>query len=199
MQRLVAGLLVVLVVATVLVGAVVVRRAGWLGAESGRDAAPPATSTERPEGVPGDAEPAVVDGVVDGDTVRVRIDDPSHSIPVTDSVRVRLLNVDAPELERDDHPEECGGVEARRLLEQLLRPEDAVWLAPDVEDRDAYDRPLRYAFTAEGTDVQAALVEAGLAEVVVFAPNDRFAAGLRPLEARAREEGHGIWGTLCPA
>jgi micrococcal nuclease len=73
-----------------------------------------------------------------------------------------------------------------------------VWLAADREDRDRYDRLLRYAWSEDGVDVQASLVEAGLAEVLVIAPNDRFAAALRPLEAAARERAAGVWSDGCP-
>ena len=168
----------------------------------GTDELPVAPSAELPSappaGLPDDAEPATLDRVVDGDTIRVAVDDPGQSIPTTASVRVRLLNVDAPELARDDRPVECGAEAATQLLEDLLEPGEVVWLAPDREDRDVYDRPLRYAFTADGVDVQAQLVTAGLAEVIVVEPNDRFADALRALEEAARQAELGIWGELCP-
>lgn len=157
---------------------------------------PPAAA---PAELPDDVEPATLDRVVDGDTIRVSVDDPDHSIPVTASVRVRLLNVDAPELAREGQPRECGAAEATRYVEQLLEPGETVWLAPDRQDRDDYDRPLRYVFTADGVDVQAALVSAGLAEVIVIRPNDRFADPLAALEDEAQAARLGIWGELCPS
>jgi micrococcal nuclease len=175
-----------LVAVTLVVGARLLRdadlRAPW-------PADPPAAHVDRPATVPDDAEPAVVARVVDGDTIRIRDGGGDE--------RVRLLNVDAPELDDPDHGRECGARTATDLVEELLPPGATVWLAGDREDRDRFDRWLRYAWTADGVDVQAALVEAGLAEVLVVPPNDRFAAPLRPLEASARQAALGVWGPEC--
>jgi micrococcal nuclease len=151
---------------------------------------PPAADVDRPATIPADAEAAIVARVVDGDTIRVRAG--------AGDERVRLLNVDAPELDDPADGRECGARTATRLVEELLPPGATVWLAADREDRDRFDRLLRYAWTADGVDVQATLVEAGLAEVLVVPPNDRFAAPLRPLEATARETAVGVWGPDCP-
>jgi micrococcal nuclease len=150
---------------------------------------------DRPETVPADADPAVVDRVVDGDTIRIL---GPGSGRADGSVRVRLLQVDAPELDHPQRGRECGAGSATAMVEDLLPPGSIVWLAADREDRDRFDRLLRYAWSEDGVDVQAALVEAGLAEVLVIAPNDRFARGLRPLEAAARERDAGVWGAGCP-
>jgi micrococcal nuclease len=146
---------------------------------------------ERPASVPDDAEPAVVDRVVDGDTIRVLE-------PADGSVRVRLLQVDAPELDHPQRGRECGAGTATAMVEDLLPPGSTVWLAADREDRDRFDRLLRYAWSEDGVDVQAALVEAGFAEVLVIAPNDRFVGTLRSLEAAAQERAAGVWGEGCP-
>jgi micrococcal nuclease len=174
-----------LIAVTLVVGARVLRDADLRPGPTD----PPTAQVDRPARVPEDAEPAVVARIVDGDTIRIR-----------DGVgdqRVRLLNVDAPELDDPEHGRECGARTATELVEELLPPGARVWLAADREDRDRFDRPLRYAWTADGVDVQAALVEAGLAEVLVVPPNDRFAAPLRPLEETAREATLGRWGPDC--
>jgi micrococcal nuclease len=146
-----------------------------------------------PPGVPAAAQAAVVDRVVDGDTIRVRVEEVGGPIGPTDSVRVRLLNIDAPELDHPDRGEDCGAVEATALVERLTPPGSSVWLVSDVEDRDHYDRPLRAVFTAEGTFVNAEVVRRGWAEVVLFEPNDRFHDRLLPIEVAAREEQRGAW------
>ena len=197
--RRTGGAVLAVLAAVALGGAVVLGRTGFLEAGFSDLLTTPVERAELPAGVPAAAEPALVHRIVDGDTVRVRVDDPDHSIGLTTSIRVRLLNIDAPEPARDGEPGECGAEEASARLEALLPRSSVVWLAPDLEDRDRFDRPLRYAFTEDGVDVQAVLVEEGLAEVVVFPPNDRFADALRPLEAAAQAAGRGIWGELCPA
>lgn len=151
----------------------------------------------RPPSVPGDAEAAVVDRIVDGDTIRV-IAPPGGSIPHGGSIRVRLLNIDAPELGRDGHPDECGAREATERVGSLVSSGDLVWLAADREDRDRFDRPLRAMWTRDGVFVNEVLVQEGLAVAVLFAPNDRFDAVMRAAEDRARTARMGIWGPMCP-
>ena len=152
---------------------------------------------EQPGGrVPADAQTAVVDRVVDGDTIRVTVEEPGGAIPPNASVRVRLLNVDAPELDHPGRGEDCGATEATAFVEALTPPGSTVHLAADVEDRDVYDRPLRGVWNEDGVFVNAELVRAGWAEVVLFAPNDRFHDRLLPLEVQARVEDRGAW-SVC--
>jgi micrococcal nuclease len=143
--------------------------------------------------VPTDVQTAVVDQVVDGDTIRVVVEEPGGAIPPSDSVRIRLLNVDAPELDHPERGEDCGATEATAFVEALTPPGSTVHLAADVEDRDVYDRPLRAVWNEHGVFVNAELVRAGWAEVVLFPPNDRFHGQLLPLEAQARAEARGAW------
>jgi micrococcal nuclease len=151
------------------------------------------SGAEAPDGVPEGAQRAVIDRVVDGDTIRVRVDEPDGPIPPTDSVRVRLLNVDAPELDHPDHGRDCGARESTEFVEQLTPPGTTVWLVADVEDRDRYDRPLRGVFNERGVFVNAELVRAGWAEAVLFPPNDRFHQRMIDLEEEARIQGRGAW------
>ena len=54
------------------------------------------------------ASPVIVERVVDGDTIEVRMLDKT--------VRVRLLNIDAPETRDSGQPTECLGPEASEFL-----------------------------------------------------------------------------------
>ena len=155
-----------------------------------------ASAADRPEGVPADAEPAIVDRVVDGDTVRV-IAEPGGTIADGGSIRVRLLNIDAPELARDGRPAQCLADVAATRLATLLPATSLVWLAADREERDQYDRPLRGLWTDDGVFVNEVLAEEGLAEAVLFPPNDRFHAAIVAAERRAAAAGVGIHGGAC--
>lgn len=153
--------------------------------------------SERPPQVPADAEPAIIDHVIDGDTVRVIV--APHARASTDgSVRVRLLNIDTPELARDGQPGECGASEATARVEQLLAPGDLVWLAADVEDRDVYDRLLRAVWTEDGRFINTLLAVEGYAQALLVEPNDRFYNEVVDAVERAQRQGRGIWGELCP-
>lgn len=157
-------------------------------------AEPAHLSTERPSGVPASAQPAVVERVVDGDTVRVRAVT-AGPLAVGRSESVRLLEVDTPETDPDRGGVECGGPEATAFAEDLLAPGSTVWLLPDVEDRDDYGRALRYAWTSDGVLYNDAVVREGHAEVFVVEPNVLLAERLRAVEAEARAAGRGIWGS----
>lgn len=149
-----------------------------------------AAATSRPAGVPTDATPAIVERIVDGDTLQVTIADQG-------SERVRLLNIDTPELARDGRPAQCLAAEATERLLVLAGPGEVVWLAADVEDRDRYDRLLRGLWTADGAFVNRVLAAEGLAEALLIAPNDRFHAPVLAAQRTARAEGLGRWGAAC--
>lgn len=155
-----------------------------------------ASAADRPEGVPADAEPAIVDRVVDGDTVRV-IAAPDGTIAEGGSIRVRLLNIDAPEVARDGRSAECLADVATARLATLLPATSLVWLAADREERDQYDRPLRGLWSDDGVFVNELLVEEGLAEAVLFPPNDRFHAPIVAAERRAVAAGVGLHSGAC--
>ncbi|MGH8902929.1 MAG: thermonuclease family protein, partial [Egibacteraceae bacterium] len=66
-----------------------------------------------PDGVPPEAQQAVVTRIVDGDTIWVR---PKLGGQVQ---RIRLLEIDAPETDPDRGGPECYGAEATAFAERL--------------------------------------------------------------------------------
>jgi micrococcal nuclease len=134
--------------------------------------------------------------VVDGDTVRLVADD-AGTLGEPGSVRIRLLNIDAPELPRDGRAGECLAVEAAERLEELLAGSEVVWIAADREDRDPYDRPLRGLWTEDGVFVTEVLAAEGLAVAVLFPPNDRFHDRIVAAERLAAAAGIGVHGPAC--
>jgi micrococcal nuclease len=133
---------------------------------------------------------AVVERVVDGDTVIVDLDG--------DRTRVRLLNVDTPESVAEDQPVECLGPEASEFLKGLLPPGDVIALAFDVERFDRYDRMLAAAFTDDGRNVSVELARAGLAEAITVGPNDRFRPEVQAAMEEAQREDRGLWDPNGP-
>ena len=83
---------------------------------------------------------AVVELVVDGDTIDVTIDG--------DTERVRLIGIDTPETKKPDTPVECFGPEATAFTQSLLTPGTPVRLERDVVGRDDYGRLLAYLYRA---------------------------------------------------
>ena len=126
---------------------------------------------------------ATVAYVTDGDTLRL-----------TDGRRVRLVQVDAPELET-----ECYGAPARRALLRLTPPGLRIRLErdPALDDVDRYGRMLRYV-VAGASNVNVELVAEGAA-MPYFFRNERGRYATRLLQAAkaARARHAGLWAA-CP-
>lgn len=129
-------------------------------------------------------------GVVDGDTLKVRLRD---GRPRT----VRLLGIDTPELARAGEPAECGGRAAKRRMKRLVRRgKRRVRLRTDPSQarEDAYGRLLAYVHRRRsGRDLGKAMLRSGWAAVYVFGgvPFQRVNGYERAAE-RAERRGRGV-------
>lgn len=140
----------------------------------------------------GDAPPApphtaIVATVTDGDTIRVT--DPDGD----DLGRVRLALIDAPELARDDRPEECWAPQAAAVLAELAPVGATVTLRPDPEqpDRDRYGRLIRFV-EHNGLDLGHQLLTAGsVRHFPVRLPTTD--PEYREAERQARSTPTGLW------
>ncbi|WP_227497297.1 thermonuclease family protein [Planctomonas psychrotolerans] len=130
------------------------------------------------------SDSAIVDRVVDGDTVIVDLGG--------ERTRIRLLNIDTPESVDPHRPVECLGVEASAFLAELLPDGTAVRLGYDDEREDRYGRILAAVFLDDGTLVNAEIARAGLGEAVVFGGNDRYLSVVQDAEAEAVDAGRGL-------
>ncbi len=128
---------------------------------------------------------AVIDRVVDGDTIVVRIDGRTE--------RVRLLNIDTPESVDPNRPVECLGPAASEFLSRLLPVGTPVRLDYDLVVRDRFDRMLAGVSLKDGTLVNAAVAAAGFAEAVAFDDNTRFLDAVNAGVQEARSTGLGLW------
>ena len=133
---------------------------------------------------------ARVTGVVDGDTLRVRLGRHTET--------VRLIGVDTPETVHPDRPVGCFGPEASAHTKALLPPGTDIRLERDVEARDRYGRLLAYVWrTADGLFVNLELVAGGWAVPYPFPPNTVHERSLAEAAAGASRESMGLWGK-CP-
>ena len=98
---------------------------------------------------------------------------------------VRLIGINAPE------SGECLADDARDALGDLVG--EAVDLERDIEDRDQYDRLLRYAHNGDVL-VNAALAGQGLVLAGEFPPNVAHQDEIDAAASEARSEQRGIWG-----
>jgi len=132
---------------------------------------------------------------IDGDTIVVRTANGRQE-------HVRLVGIDTPEVGGGYREEECFGPEASAFAKELFRQADGgvVWLEKDREDRDKYDRLLRYVwFRHDGTVYMAneAILRAGYAERFRNTPNKRYVNQLIDGESFARDHSYGLW-SACP-
>lgn len=118
--------------------------------------------------------------VIDGDTITV------SGVGV-----VRLLGVDAPEIEGKYRHAERFGDQATRFMKRLVEGQ-VVRLEYDGPRRDQYHRTLAYVFLEDGTLVNEAIIRAGWAEVY-----RRFTLVRKPAlmaaEREARAAHRGMW------
>lgn len=164
--------------------------------EAAPSPSPTPSTTPVPEGVPARAQLAVVEKVVDGDTIWVRVDEPveGESLPANAASKIRLLEVDTPEW---TSKKECGGSEATGFTRKHASPGTEVWLQADVEDLDRYDRFLRYVWTDDGRMLNERLVRRGWGEAKLYRPNDLHWELMQDAERVAKRNDRGIWGDLC--
>ena len=131
---------------------------------------------------------AVIERVVDGDTVVVDLDGTRE--------RVRLIGIDTPESVAENRPDQCYGAEASDYLTELLPPDTPVTLILDVEPRDRYDRLLAYLVrTQDQLFVNLDLIERGYAGTLSHPPNTHYADLFEDAVHLAAEERVGLWGT----
>lgn len=161
--------------------------------------APPTRASE-----PGGYESATVVRIVDGDTIVVTIDGRAPGSAAGEGSigaeeRVRFIGIDTPESVRPGTPIECFGKEAARAAAVLLEGRD-VTLVKDVEERDSFDRLLRYVYIGDEM-ANARLVVNGYATAFTYPPNVRHTDLFVQLERDARVNERGLWspGTCAGA
>jgi len=103
--------------------------------------------------------------------------------------RVRLLGIDTPELQQEPF-----GSQAAAALRSLIPVGTELRAEGDVEDRDQYDRALRYLWL-DGVLINWVMVRSGHAVLLTYAPNVRYVESLQRAQALARDQGVGLWAT----
>jgi len=123
--------------------------------------------------------------VVDGDTIRVRLDGRTE--------RVRYIGIDTPESVKPHTAVQCFAKRASQANAALVAGR-SVKLVGDVERRDRYGRLLAYVYREpDGAFVNGRLVQDGYARTLTIAPNVAHARELADLARAARREGRGLW------
>jgi endonuclease YncB( thermonuclease family) len=136
----------------------------------------------RPEGLP----QAQVVRVVDGDTVDVALGG--------QTVRLRLIGIDTPEVVDPRTVVQCFGREASARAHELLDGQ-TIWLEADASqgERDAFGRLLRYVWLPDGRLFNLQMVAEGYAHEYTYSGPYKYQALFKQAAALAREQGLGLW------
>ena len=131
---------------------------------------------------------ALVDQVVDGDTIRIKTGDGKDEA-------IRLIGIDTPETRDPRKPVQCFGREASAKTKELLLGKKVKLEAdPTQDERDKYHRLLRYVILEDGTNINQYLIEEGFAHEYTYESNPyRYQKDFLAAENRAREAGKGFW------
>jgi micrococcal nuclease len=128
--------------------------------------------------------------VVDGDTIKVRIDGQAQT--------VRLIGVDTPETVAPGQPVECFGIEASNFLKDLLIGKSVELTAdPTQDDIDKYGRLLRYVYMEDATFVNHKLILEGYAYEYTYDVPYESQSLFQTAQAEAENENRGLWGPIC--
>jgi len=120
--------------------------------------------------------------IYDGDTVLL-----------DDHLKVRLLSINTPELERYNKLGEAGGEKAKERLRTLLSGQK-VRLEKDLEHQDKYGRTLAHIFTVDGVHVNLEMVKSGWATVNIHPPNVQYSQAMLIAQQEAQVLHLGLWG-----
>jgi len=131
----------------------------------------------------GAGEMAVVDRVLDGDTVKLK-----------DGRHVRVLGINTPEIEHGkEKPGQALGEAARRSAQDFFNADKHVRLFYDVQRVDRYERTLAHLYDTKGNSLSAYLLRKGLGFHVAIPPNLSLNECLHAQEVIARKSALGVW------
>jgi micrococcal nuclease len=125
--------------------------------------------------------------VVDGDTIEVDMDGTTE--------KVRLIGVDTPETHHPDKGVECFGQLASDYTKAALEGR-TVRLESDEtnQNRDRYQRLLRYVYTDQGELWNARLLQDGYAHALTAFPFTKM-ADFKLYEQNAKATSKGLWSS----
>ncbi len=119
--------------------------------------------------------------VYDGDTIQLE-----------GKRKVRLIGLDAPEINYGSKPPDCFAEEAKNIIVQLLNGQ-TIELETDKEDKDIYGRQLRYIYL-DDIFINDFLIRQGYDREMTIPPDTKFSLQFKEAEKEAKAENRGLWG-----
>jgi micrococcal nuclease len=151
----------------------------------------PAVESKEETKEPIKSELCEVVNVVDGDTIKVNINGATETL--------RLIGIDTPETVDPRKPVQCFGKEASNKAKEILTGKKVRLEADSTQDeRDKYNRLLRYVYLEDGTFFNKLMIEEGYAHEYTYQSNPyKYQTEFKEAEKNARESKKGLWGDLC--
>lgn len=150
-------------------------------------------NVEPPPQVAGTTTPGYykVEKFEDGDTITINMDGTSE--------RIRMIGVDTPETQDPRKPVQCFGKAASAFTRQLIGDQRVRLVADSQSDnRDRYNRLLRYVYLPDGKLVQAEIIKQGYGFAYTSFPFEK-SVEFKAYETEARQQNKGLWNTCDPA
>lgn len=133
-----------------------------------------------------DMEDVIVNRVIDGDTVEVKM-------PDGEKESVRLLLIDTPESVHPNKPEQPYGEESSEYAERRLTEGKKVTLEYDGSKRDGYGRLLAYVWSNK-KNLNQEMLEQGFARYAYeYEPPYKYQDEFQEAENKAKEQKKRIW------
>ena len=135
-------------------------------------------------------EEAYIIKVLDGDTVRVRLQNGRIK-------KVRLIGINSPEKGKEKYADEAWLYAKKLMLNKY------VYLEKDISDTDQYGRLLRYIWLKQVDkkdlknigvyNVSAIMLKNGYARCYTFKPDIKYLDEFKKIEKRAKRKNRGLW------
>lgn len=149
-------------------------------------------SKENPASVLSVSQPGLyrVTEVFDGDTISVDMNGKRE--------KIRMIGVDTPETHDPRKAVQCFGQRASEFTTKLLLGKEIRLEAdPTNQNRDRYDRLLRYVYLPDGTLVNAAIISRGYGFAYTSFPFQKIDE-FKELQRDAQEQNLGLWSDCTP-
>ena len=128
--------------------------------------------------------------VVDGDTIDVNLDDKIE--------RLRLIGINTPETVDPRKAVECFGKEASEKAKSILTGKKvALENDPSQDERDKYNRLLKYVFLEDGTSFNLLMIQEGYAYEYTYDLPYKYQTEFKQAQKEAEENKAGLWGARC--
>ncbi|MGD2012525.1 MAG: thermonuclease family protein [Desulfobacterales bacterium] len=114
------------------------------------------------------------------------------TIVLTNRWRVRYIGIDTPEIDYQNQKAQPYGYEARSFNKKLVSA-GKIRLEFDQERHDRYGRLLAYIFLADGSFLNAQMLENGLAYYLYRSPNLKYHRRLLKAQRDGMSAQKGLW------